>query len=164
MIFQDNEVTFEYGVTDQFTPLDVKQWYQKLGGKIESGTEVEFLPFLGEEGKPVSLPIPYKKTDIKNGMPENYLCMGSLPVKIYQPSGAIDHLAISVYRDLAGKHKETYNVKLQYQIGYMPIPKQIEELPENHIPVENDVTIRALINKKPVKLGTIKGKQKEEKV
>lgn len=150
----NRKVTFKYGTleSNQLTTLDIKQWYQNLGGKIDPSTKVEFFSYF--PGRP------YEKTTLTSKMPPNYLCEGSVWLNFCQPNGQIDVLALSVYRDTKGGQKykgkpigDHRNLFLQYEIGDKKT--HIDEIPNRHIPLEDGVIIKAIVDDIEVKKITI---------
>jgi hypothetical protein len=141
------KAVFEYGpsTANRLTSLDITEWYQNLGGTIQTETEIEFVPhFPGT---------PYEKTALTNEMPKTYLCEGSGSAVIYQPDGQIDHLSISIYRDTTGHALTTmgdhYNLFLQYKIGNNNID-QTDKIPNRHLPLENGVVLKGLLDQHEV--------------
>lgn len=138
-------------IASRLTPLDIKQWYRRLGGKIEPDTKIEFSTYFPRT--------PYEKTALTDEMPQDYLCRGSLPVHIYQPDGRIDVLALSVYIDTKGhKYKgkpigDHYNLYLQYEINDQKT--HTDRIPNRHIPLQDSVIIKAVVDGVKVKEVTI---------
>lgn len=147
----DRRVTFEYGALNapELTPLNIKQRYRYLGGKIEPETEIEFSSYF-----PGSY---YERTALTSEMPPEYLCAGSISCIIHQPNRRVDVLSISAYRDKRG-HAPTigdhHNLFLQHQIdGEI---NHTNEIPNRHIPLSEGVVIRALVDDEEVLRQTIK--------
>jgi len=145
----DKKVTFRYGslCAKELTCLDIAQWYQKLGGTIEPSTEIEFHSYF-----PGS---PYTRTALTNKMPPTYLCDGSISCFIYQPNGQTDVISLSAYRDTTrgamdssiGVHR---NMFLQYEIAGLA-PNHIDKIPNRHIPLKEDVIIKASVDDTEIK-------------
>lgn len=141
----ERKVTFEYGAINapELIPIDIKQKYQYLGGKIEPETEIEFSSYF-----PGS---PYKRTALTSNMPLEYLCEGSISCIIYNPNNQVDVLSISAYRDKRGHAPnigDHHNLYLQYQINGKI--DHTNEIPNRHIPLSEGVIIRALVDDKEV--------------
>jgi len=141
------EAYFKYGTLgtpdDQLTCLDIKKWYQNLGGQITPDTEIEFATYF--PGKP------YEKTALTKKMPKDYLCEGSGSAIIYQPDGHSDVISLSVYRDtkglqLIGDHR---NLFLQYEIDGNR--SHTDDIENRHIPLNKSIIIKPFINKSEVK-------------
>jgi hypothetical protein len=136
---QKRKLTFKYGSLKEqpLTSLDIAKWYEKLGGKTESVVEVDSSSYF--PGKP------YPKTALKENMPPEYLCMGSLWVNLYKPNNQTDTLAISVYRDLRGHIPvDHYNLFLQYEVD--GVKKHTDKIPNRHIPLGDGVIMRFLVD------------------
>jgi len=143
----DVEAHFRYGslgTTDgSLTCLDIKKWYQNLGGRITPYTYIEFETYF--PGKP------YRKTDLTDDMPENYLCEGSGSAVIYRPNGQVDVISVSVYKDIRGDQLavDHHNLYLQYQINGKK--DHTNKIPNRHIPLQNGVIIKPFINSAEIK-------------
>ncbi|MHA1386650.1 MAG: hypothetical protein ACTSR3_23090 [Candidatus Helarchaeota archaeon] len=141
----DRRVMFEYGALNapKLTPLDIKQRYRYLGGKIEPETEIEFSSYF-----PGSY---YERTALTSKMPPEYLCVGSISCIIHQPNSRDDVLSISAYRDKS-RHAPTigdhHNLFLQYQIA--DEINHTNEIPNRHIPLSEGVLIKAVVDDEEV--------------
>jgi len=141
------KAVFEYGSSNanELTTLDIAEWYQKLGGKIEPDTEIEFVSYF-----PGS---PYERTALANRMPQTYLCEGSGSAVIHQPGGQVDHLSISIYEDITPRALQMtaghHNLFLQYKIGKNPID-QTNEIPNRHLPLTDNVIIKACLDEQEI--------------
>lgn len=149
----NKKVIFKYGplhtTDDRLSTLDVKEWYERLGGKIRSNTEIDFASFF--PGKP------YGKTALTSTMPSTYLCEGSIWVNFYQPNGRTHILALSVYRDTSGHCPSMgnhFNLFLQYQIDDKP--NHTSEIPNRHISLKDGVVIKLVVDNEEVEKVIIK--------
>jgi hypothetical protein len=133
---------FKYGILgttdDKLTCLDIKQWYQDLGGKITTDTEIEFTTHFPKE--------PYEKTALTHRMPETYLCEGSGSAIIYQPGGHADAISVSVYRDTKGGQPigDHHNLFLQYDISGGK--NHTDEIQNRHIPLNQKIILKPYID------------------
>ncbi len=156
---RNGQITFEYGSQNspQLTPLNVNEWYRKLGGQIFPNTEIEVSSYFPGE------PYEYTALTRTRPMPPTYLCEGSLSISFYTPNRNTDVLSISAYRDTSDHDptlEEHHNIYLQYEVSC--IKDHTDEIPDRHIPLQEGVIIRALLNDKELKKKIIPCTQKNE--
>jgi hypothetical protein len=144
---------FQYGSSSatELTILNINDWYQKLGGTIEDGTEIEFVPCF-----PGSL---YERTALTERMPQAYLCEGSGSAVLYKPGGQVDYLSISIYRDTTPDALSTsgyhHNLFLQYKIGAQDVT-HTDHIPNRHLALSNDVVIKGFLDNEQMMNETIR--------
>lgn len=137
-----NIAFFKYGSSGntELTPFNINEWYKKLGGCISPETELEFVNYF-----PGTL---YEKTALTEHMRQTYLCEGSGSAVIYQPSGQVDYLSISIYRDTTPNAISTgghHNLFLQYRIGKRK-PTHTDKIPGRHLPLHSSVILQGIVD------------------